>query len=611
MSNFIGFFEKKDSITSQLTKTFDGLTEDGQVLISNEIIKASIDNSQILFAGKVYGLKGNSEAIANGILAAYLKSGIESFKALDGEFTFVILAKNKTLIFRDRHGAGPQIYFTDKAYSPFLKNLLAVKDFSPEPNHEAIATFLSIGYIPSPMSSLHGVTKLPAGNLLCYSKGKQEIEPLYNWKDFKAASSNPQNISEEEATAKYEELHKQAIRLRVEGKKKVGLLLSGGYDSGGNIAGLRDVYDGEALSYSIGFKDNPWTELPLAKVLSERFDTKHHQYEIDGSEIEDLPKLVEYLGDPFQEGGLMVNYAVMKLIGNDKPEVILGGDGNDQHFGTAGKELALNYKFKKKGYSIAQKMFARLGSMRIFDKDNIFFRSQFHNEKILNIQQSDNFGFKAHDLKKLLKVKPSFGTHKYLAPVPKTFNSFDDFYFTHNYFGDIKQVINEVILFKASKMSSMFGNSLSFPYMNTEIYEFLKTLPRDLKCKGSLDDLSKGKGVTKFLHKNYLKPKLPSEITDRKKQGGFAPLPIFFKDNKQRKKLEEFIIGSDAAKELFSEKYLRKFFSAYDSTVETDGYWFWYKQVKAFQFFNLVVVCLWWEIFINDKSKEELAGFIN
>ena len=289
----------------------------------------------------------------------------------------------------------------------------------------------------------------------------------------------------------------------------------------------------------------------------------------------------------------------------------MGGDGNDQHFGTAGKELAMNWSFRKKGYSVFQRVYAGAGKMGLFDKDNIFFRTQFHNEKILNILKSDNFGFKTHDLKKLVKTKMEFGPHKYLDAVPTSFKDFDEFYFVHNYFGDIKQVINEVILFKASKMASLFGNNLSFPYMNTDIYEFLKGVDRNLKCKGTLEDLSKGKGVTKFLHKSYLKPKLPNEITNRKKQGGFAPLPIFFKDNKQRKKLEEFILNSNAAKQLFSEKYLLDFFKAYDENVKSGGYWFWYKQVKAFQFFNLLVVSVWWEIFINKKSKEELKNFIN
>ena len=63
---------------------------------------------------------------------------------------------------------------------------------------------------------------------------------------------------------------------------------------------------------------------------------------MDGSEIKALPALVEQLGDPFVEGGLMVNYAVMRLIGKEKPDVILGGDGNDQYFGTSGREVALH-----------------------------------------------------------------------------------------------------------------------------------------------------------------------------------------------------------------------------------------------------------------------------
>ena len=609
MSNFIGTFNGKDSVGKNLNSNQLKLIDKNSILISDDALSAQKQGYTIYIFGEIYNYKKEETAV--NVLENYLEWGTASFKSLDGEFTLIIYSETKTEIYRDRHGAGPQVYYTKHIFSPFLKNMLLIKDFTPQPNLEAIFTFLSIGYVPSPMSSLQGVKKIPAGNVLTVENESKKLEALFTWEAFKEACSTPQDISEKEATEKYEELHQKAIKLRVKNKTKVGLLLSGGYDSGGNIAGLREVYTGDAFSYSIGFKDNPWTELPLAKVLSERFGTKHHEYEIDGSEIKDLPEIVEYLGDPFQEGGLMVNYAVMKLIGEDKPDVILGGDGNDQHFGTAGKELAMNYSFRKKGYSVAQNLLSSAGKMGIFDKDNIFFRTQFHNEKILNIQKSDNFGFKAHNLKKLSKNKQKFGPHKYLEVVPKTFKNFDDFYFVHNYFGDIKQVINEVILFKASKMASMFGNNLSFPYMNTEIYEFLKTMPRDYKCKGSLEDLSKGKGVTKFLHKNYLKPKLPTEITDRKKQGGFAPLPIFFKDDIQRKKLEDFILNSDATKQLFSEKYLLNFFEAYNENVKSGGYWFWYKQVKAFQFFNLLVVAVWWEIFINNKSVNDIKNFIN
>lgn len=607
MNNLTGAFNPVNE--DFLTANNDSLKKLGSIHFSDDIVNVSSEDQSLFLCGDIYNLEGNKEDKCKEILKNFNK-GIESLKKYDGEFTLIIQKPGETIIFRDRHGAGPQVFYNQQFFSSFLKNFLLIKNFQPEPNNEALFTFLSIGYIPSPMSSLKGISKIPAGNVLTVKNGEQKLESLFTWDDFKNSCSNPRNISVEDATAEYEQLHKKSILDRVKGKKNVGLLLSGGYDSGGNIAGLREVYNGEALSYSIGFKDNPWTELPLAKILSERFGTTHYEYEIDGTEIRELPDIVDYLGDPFQEGGLMLNYAAMKLIGDNKPEVILGGDGNDQHFGTAGKELALHFTYMQKGFQPFQKMFQSAGKLGLFKSDNIFFRMQFHNEKILNIQKSDNFGFKQHELRKLVKDKSSVLPHKYLESVPKLFSGFDDFYFVHNYFGDIKQVINEVILFKASKMSSMFGNSLTFPYMSTDIYEFLKQMPRIHKCKGTLEEISKGKGTTKYLHKNYLKPKLPTEITNRKKQGGFAPLPIFFKENKQRKNLADFVMTSDAAKMLFSEKYLYNFFKNYDSSAQSAGYWFWYKQVKAFQFFNLLVLAVWWEMFINRKSASELKKLL-
>lgn len=611
MKNFAGTFNEKIRLADSFRKPLNELSGNKTLLVSGGIELVEIENTSLCFVGEIYNLEGNYAEKAKQVLTNFLMNGTESFKSYDGEFTLIFQKPGETLIYRDRHGAGLQVYYNEKYYTSYLKYLLNISDFAAEPNSEALLTFLNVGYIPSPETSLKGVRKIPAGNVLTVKNGNQKLTDLFPWEDFHKACSNPRKISEQEATEEYEFLHKKAIKARINGKSNVGLLLSGGYDSGGNIAGLRDVYAGEINSYSIGFKDNPWTELPLARVLSERFGANYSEYEIDGSEITDLPEIVEFLGDPFQEGGLMVNYTVMKLISSNKPQVILGGDGNDQHFGTGSKELALHYNFSKKGIIHLQKMFSGLNSLKPFNNDNILFRSQFYNDKILHVLKGDSFGFKLHELKKLAKNPGKFDIQKHLHNIPDNLKDFSELYFAHNYFGDIKQIVNEVILFKASKMASMFQNPLSFPYMNTEIYDFLKTLPRELKSKGSVEDLSKGKAVSKFLHKNYLKPKLPTEITSRKKQGGFAPLPLFFKDNNQREKFVKFILSSDVSKEFLSEKYLQNFFKEYDNSANQPGYWFWYKQVKAFQFFNLAVLAVWWEIFINNKSATEVKGYIS
>ncbi len=579
----------KTSFSSLLNKDFSELSN---------FIQLSNNDKHLFVWGKLFNTTPES------ILNDFIKSGYKSLKSIDGDFLMILVQPDKLHFYRDRHGAGKQFFYNKHFCTSHLINFTKIKDFKCEPNLEALFTFLSIGYIPSPLTALLNVQKLPGGCLLTYEDNTFSVSDLFDYKDFidKAGTSK---ITIEEATTEYERLHKKSISNRIVNTDKVGLLLSGGYDSGGNISALRDIYDKKLVSYSIGFKDNPWTELPLAKILSQKYNSTHFEYEIDGSEIMDLPQIVKEMGDPFQEGGLMVNYTAMRLVkeSNEMPQMILGGDGNDQHFGTSGKELALNWKFKKNGISFLQKGLDFIGNGSAFENDNIFFRAQFHNRKILHIQQSDTFGFTKNQLNKMNSKGYKVPDYGYLKKNPKSYTDFDQFYFCRNYLIDIKQVVNEVILYKASKMSDMFSNNLTFPYMSTDLYQFLKEMPVNYKFNGTLDELSKGKGKSKFLHKRYLKPKLPSEITDRKKQGGFAPLPIFLKNEKQRKEIFYIIEKSDAVAALFKKEKIVAILNHYDKIADTQGNWFWYRQVQANQIINLLTLVIWWELFINKKDN--------
>ncbi len=585
-------------------------------LVTDKSCQIAEENSKtVFFWGKIYNyekLKVNypsSQTIPDLILKIYEDKLQKSFKEYDGEFTFVISDKEKTIVYRDRHGAGPQVYFTKDNFSSHQKLLSYLSNESLEPNFQHLALFLKIGYIPSPDTALKNVWKVPGGQVLIYENNSHRLEEFYGFKDF-GLSSETIKISEQEATLEFERLHKEALKSRVKDSSNVQLLLSGGYDSGGNIAGLRDVYQGKASSYSIGFENNPWSELPLAKLMSETYDTKHFEYNIDGSEIEYLPEIVNHFGDPFNESGMMVNYTAMRLVTKEQGQgVILGGDGNDQHFGTAGRELALHYKYKKNGLQLAQKTVDAFSEMSLFEKDNKFFKIRFHNEKVLNILKSDAFGFRESQISKMFNTDIDMRNPAYLNGLPTKISSFDDLYNVHNYFGDIKQVINEVILFKASKLADMFRNHLTFPYMSTDIYDFLKRLPRDIKLKGDLNACASGAGKSKFLHKNYLYPKLPKEITERKKQGGFAPLPIFFKNTKRFNRISEIILNSSLTRKHLNRTFIEQILNEYRTQKDNVGYWFWFKQVRAFQIFSLLTLVVWWETTIENQEINTLSDF--
>lgn len=606
------------SNSAQLDSTYDNFElksfRFGNTFIASDTDFHSHSQSGITYYifGKIYNLNKITQSPlsvnpAEVVATLYNQKGYDAFKILDGEFIIIIKSTDKTIAYRDRHGAGSQIYYTANYMASHPKLLKHFVHFKAEAHLDNLALFLKIGYIPAPDTALKGVKKLPAGHVLSISKLNAQIHDLFGYEQF-GPIIDTKKISIEEATLQYETLHREAIWDRVSGQNKVQLLLSGGYDSGGNIAALRDVYQGEVLSYSIGFKNNPWSELPLAKILSETYGTKHFEYEINGSEIEFLPEIVDQMGDPFNESGMMVNFSAMKLVHQNREKgIILGGDGNDQHFGTAGRELAMHYIYKQNKVQLLQKLISQFSDLSIFEKDNSFFKVRFHNEKVLNILKSDNFGFRDRQIEDLFNQKIHLKQPSYLDVLPNTFENFDDLYRIHNFFGDIKQVINEIILFKASKLADMFNNSISFPYMSTDLYAFLKTMPRHYKLKGDVKTCSKGGGKSKFLHKSYLYPKLPKEITERKKQGGFAPLPIFFKDTKQFNKIAEQILNSEFCKQNLNRKMVEDFINGYRSQKDNVGNWFWYKQVQAFRIFNLLVLTLWWDNLIEGKTVEILS----
>lgn len=595
---FIGNFNGRIANSANY---FHGTQYNG-VLCSKSFEHFSNNDIDALFAGVIYNKKelgvesmeNNAEVVAR----IYNQKQTERFAELDGSFTFIIKTAQETIVVRDHHGTFSQVYYNDTHFASSLSLLQKSPACPTTVDHAALGSFLSVGYIPTGGSAFEGIHKMHAGNMLVYKGGKIDSINLFDTDNITPYMGD---CAELECFSKqYGTLHSQAIKRRIGDSRNVGILLSGGYDSGCNLAALRQNYNGNISSFSIGFKGDNWSELPLAQCMSDTFGTNHHTYEIDGSEITSLPSIVRELGDPFVEGGLMVNYTAMKMITTNKPQIILGGDGSDQYFGTSGREVAMHYLAAKYSAKPFLGMLLNILSCEKYDSNNKPYRIRFHLNKILNILQGDLFGFERFQLKNLLIDKSHIHSHQ---KSKMDLRSFEHLYTQHAYKSDIEKIINQVILFKASRMADMFDNNITFPYMDLELYKFLQTLPVKYKCKGeSALRIAKGEATAKFLLKYHYKSKLPQEITSKKKQGGFAPMPIFFKDKPQRDRIADMIMNSSLVGEYLERNAVEKFIKTYDKQANEDGQWFWYKQNKAIQYFNLLNLAIWWEQYVKQRD---------
>jgi asparagine synthase (glutamine-hydrolysing) len=541
--------------------------------------------------------------------AAFSGSNYQALDLFYGEFTFILIRHDLILIGRDHAAAGLPVFYNDHFYSNNIDDFKAIPGFDFSPDLLSVQYFLHLGAITPPNTIIKGIKQLPAGCMLIHTNNTIKIYSLHSFEKY-ASQAGTLKITEEEAAAEIERLHQNALKRRINDKKKIAFLLSGGYDSGGNLAAFRAISEVEAKGYSIGFKDDPWSELPLASLLAKTFNLQFNQYQIDGSEINELPAIMGFFNNPFQENGLMVNYTVMKMLRNEGNDIILGGDGNDQVYGTGMQEMALHYLSSVSGLKPFQHLISAFTKMA-GTKSGLLTKVDFHNRRVLEGNSHTSFGFSLQELNRLLE-NPETGKIKtnIIKSNGLKIKSFDDNFIASGYFKSLMNDGFDLIIFKAAGMSRLFDQPLSFPYMDKDILDFVSKLPRQMRVAGTPKEIAKGAGKSKYLHKKYLKSKLPAEITERKKQGGFAPLPIFFKDDKQRNLIFQIIRNSGMAKSLFNLKYLEHVLSSYEQIANSENVWFWHRQSMAFRIFNLLTLAVWWDIHFNGKTGKTLKEYI-
>ncbi len=299
---------------------------------------------QLVFNGEIYNFKElRPELEALGHRFATVSDGeailhlYESFgpqgtvERLRGMFAFALWDERKGVAFlaRDRVGKKPLVFYEQDGRLSFASELAALLEDSRigrEIDWSAIYHYLTFMCVPAPLTALRGVRKLPPAHYLLYQGGEATLHRYWD------LQYGPKlKVSRAEACEQIRELLLEAVRLRLISDVPLGAFLSGGIDSSAVVAAMSRAGNGKVRTFSIGFEEKKFNELPFARIVAHYYGTEHHVFTVRPNALEVLPALVEHYGEPYADSSAIPTYYLSKMT-RDFVTVALNGDGGDESF---------------------------------------------------------------------------------------------------------------------------------------------------------------------------------------------------------------------------------------------------------------------------------------
>lgn len=298
------------------------------VVLNGEIYNYRELRRRLRSSGHRLSTEGDTEVIVH----LYEELGPACVRELHGMFAFALWdgRRRQLLLARDRVGKKPLFYCEHAGSLSFaseLRALLADPEVPRELDRDALDAYLTHGYVPAPMSAFVAVRKLRPASTLIYRDGKCSIERYWRL-DYssKRTFASMQDVHEE-----IRDTIRRAVTRRMVSDVPVGAFLSGGIDSSTVVAAMAESSAEPIKTFSIGFEDEQFNELPQARLIARQFSTDHHELTVRPDAVEMLPQVVRQYGEPFADHSALPSFYLARFA-REHVTVALNGDGGDESF---------------------------------------------------------------------------------------------------------------------------------------------------------------------------------------------------------------------------------------------------------------------------------------
>jgi asparagine synthase (glutamine-hydrolysing) len=307
--------------------------EDGRVLIvyNGELynFRELATHFRLSERGHVFRSATDTEVLVH----LYEELGVEMAQHLNGIFALALwdATRKVLLLMRDPFGVKPLFFQRDQTRFRFaseIKALLVDPAVQRSPNLQALHDFLTFDYVPGSQTAFEGIHEVPPGHWMTIDIAGHIQSGRY-W----APSFNIElGMSLARAVDGARTLIDQAVRRQLMADVPVGVMLSGGLDSSTLVA-MMHRHVGEPIhTYSVGFEDASFDELPYARQVAAQYRTLSREVVVTANQVREmLPRYLTFIDEPYADGSAIPTYYVCQAA-KEEVVVLLSGEGGDECF---------------------------------------------------------------------------------------------------------------------------------------------------------------------------------------------------------------------------------------------------------------------------------------
>lgn len=510
-----------------------------------------------LFEKKGHRLKTRSDTEI--ILHCYEEYGYDFATHLRGMFGIALYDEKRTrlILARDRIGIKPlYLYEDDEKYifgseiKAILKNERVDKTLNPQ----ALDMYLTLEYIPAPATIFRRIRKILPGHIAVI--GEKGVEERKFW-DVTVMRKLAFRDEREVFLALREHL-RDSVRTHLLSDVPVGAFLSGGIDSGSIVTLMADEYDKPVKTFSIGFDDASYNELPYARMIAKRCGTEHHEYILKPDIVNLVQELIGYIDEPFGDFSMFPTFLVSK-VAREHLKVVLSGDGGDELFAGYDTYIAQKlHRYYRRMPAAARSLFdhaaqrisptsRKKGMVNILKRylEGAQLPEKLHHARwMIFLNELEKKKIYSGDLLSELDFEETYAAIVQYFERAEYPDELD-----RELYVDLKTYLSDDILVKVDRMSMANSLEARVPYLDHMVVEFAFSIPAHLKMK---------RYTRKYVLKKSMKDILPAEILTKKKQGFSIPIKNWLK-NELRPMMHDVLDPASLTREgLFRWEYIEE-----------------------------------------------------